>query len=111
MARWSELNWQFHGCLYEDAHRPYLVGIIRSVNDRLERYLRMQLTLSKGVGVADREHRRLLAACRNGDADGAADLLRAHIMDAFKSLARHLPSGGGGGHVRAGGDPAPARLA
>ena len=91
VARWSELNWQFHGCLYEDARRPFLLGMIRSVNDRLERYLRMQLTLSGGEGIADREHRELLGACRARDAEKAASLLHAHIMNAFKSLTRRLP--------------------
>lgn len=49
VARWAELNWQFHACLYVDANRSFLLNVIRSVNDRIERYLRIQLTLS-GVG-------------------------------------------------------------
>jgi DNA-binding GntR family transcriptional regulator len=36
VARWAELNWQFHSCLYEDADRPFLLNLIRSVNDRIE---------------------------------------------------------------------------
>ncbi|MGG6897264.1 GntR family transcriptional regulator [Rhizobium sp. BR 315] len=91
VARWSELNWQFHSCLYEDAQRPYLVSTIRSINDRLERYLRIQLTLSHGLETADREHRELLALCRTGDAEKAADFLTAHMMRACQSLMHHLP--------------------
>lgn len=90
-ARWSELNWRFHSCLYLDAQRPFLVSTIRSINDRLERYLRMQLSLSHGQGVADREHRAILAACVAGDADLASDLLYRHIMGACASLLHHLP--------------------
>jgi DNA-binding GntR family transcriptional regulator len=86
VARWAELNWQFHSCLYEDANRPFLMGLIRSVNDRIERYLRIQLTLSGGTGVDDREHRQILAACRKGDADKAAELLYQHITKACESL-------------------------
>src|SRR5690606_16980957 len=41
VAQWSALNWQFHSRLYLDAQRPFLVSTIRSVNDRLERYLRI----------------------------------------------------------------------
>jgi DNA-binding GntR family transcriptional regulator len=92
VARWSELNWQFHSCLYEDAQRPYLVSTIRSVNDRLERYLRVQLTLSHGKETADREHRELLAICKTGDAERAAEFLTAHIMQACQSLLHHLPN-------------------
>lgn len=91
-ASWSALNWQFHSALYGDAQRPFMLGMIRQLNDRLERYLRVQLTLSDGHGIADREHRALLAACRGGAADHAADLLYAHIMQASQSLLHHLPN-------------------
>ncbi|QLF72033.1 GntR family transcriptional regulator (plasmid) [Peteryoungia desertarenae] len=90
-SKWADLNWRFHSCLYEDAQRPYLVGMIRSVNDRLERYLRIQLSLSHGQSVADREHRDILSLCRAGHADGAADLVYAHILGACHSLMTHLP--------------------
>lgn len=90
VARWAELNWQFHSCLYEDANRPFLMSLIRSVNDRIERYLRIQLTLSGGTGVDDREHRQILAACRDGDGDRAAQLLHDHIHKACASLLANI---------------------
>jgi DNA-binding GntR family transcriptional regulator len=90
VARWAQLNWDFHSCLYNDASRPYLVSLIRSVNDRIERYLRMQLTLSDGQARADREHREILRACRAGDAKEAARLTSNHIMDACHSLLRSI---------------------
>ncbi len=90
VARWAELNWQFHSCLYEDAQRPYLVSTIRSVNDRLERYLRVQLTLSQGQEIADREHRQILAACRTGNSSLASNLIYEHIMNACQSLFKHF---------------------
>lgn len=86
VARWAELNWQFHSCLYEDADRPFLMDLIRSVNDRVERYLRIQLTLSGGTGVDDREHREILAACREKKSDKAAELMARHITKACESL-------------------------
>ena len=92
VARWSELNWQFHSCLYEDAQRPYLVSTIRSINDKIERYLRVQLTLSHGKETADREHRELLALCRTGDVEKAAAFLTDHIMRVCQSLLHHLPA-------------------
>ena len=97
VAQWSALNWQFHSRLYLDAQRPFLVSTIRSVNDRLERYLRVQLALSAGQGKADREHREVLAACRAGDAKRAERLLYAHIMGACSSLLHHLPGNRGQG--------------
>lgn len=97
-AEWSALNWQFHSRLYLDAQRPFLVATIRSVNDRLERYLRVQLSLSDGLARADREHREILAACRARDAEKAARLLDQHIMGACSSLLHHLPGAAEAGH-------------
>lgn len=97
VAQWSARNWQFHSRLYLDAQRPFLVSTIRSVNDRLERYLRTQLALSHGQGTADREHRQILAACRTGDAEKAGTLVYDHIMAACSSLLHHLPASTGKG--------------
>lgn len=91
VARWAELNWQFHSCLYEDANKPFLLNLIRSVNDRIERYLRIQLTLSGGTGVDDREHRQILAACRIRNVDLASELLTNHITKACEFLLSNLP--------------------
>jgi DNA-binding GntR family transcriptional regulator len=90
VARWAELNWQFHSCLYLDANKPFLLNLIRSVNDRIERYLRIQLTLSGGTGVDDREHRQILAACRQRDVPLATELLVTHIGNACGSLLSNL---------------------
>lgn len=95
VARWSALNWQFHSSLYEDAQRPYMVGLIRSVNDRLERYLRVQLALSNGHQRAGQEHHEILAACVARDTERAAALLHAHILHAGQSLMHHLPKSTG----------------
>jgi len=93
VGRWAELNWSFHSTLYQDANRPYLMNLIRSVHDRIERYIRLQLTLSHGERTADREHRAILAACVAGDGDLAARLLTDHIVAAWQSLLSNLPQG------------------
>ncbi|KGJ02249.1 transcriptional regulator, GntR family [Paracoccus halophilus] len=97
VAQWSALNWQFHSRLYLDAQRPFLVSTVRAVNDRLERYLRIQLALSHGQGTADREHREILAACRTGKVKKAGKLVYDHIMGACSSLLHHLPASKGKG--------------
>lgn len=95
VSRWAELNWAFHSSLYVAADRPYLLQMIRSVNDRIERYLRVQLTISGGHEVAAREHREIFDACKAKDADLAARLVHDHIMGACRSLHRHLNRPGG----------------
>ncbi len=92
VGRWAELNWQLHACLYEPAQRPFLVGLIRSIHDKLERYLRMQMSLSEGKERADHEHREIIAACRAGDAERAAQLIEEHIGGVCQTLYEHLPN-------------------
>ncbi len=94
VSRWAALNWDFHASLYAAADRPYLIRLIRSVNDRVERYLRVQLTVSGGHATAVAEHAAILAACRAGDADRAATLVYDHIMQACQSLQTHLRAAG-----------------
>ncbi|SDH68233.1 DNA-binding transcriptional regulator, GntR family [Pseudomonas panipatensis] len=92
VGRWAELNWELHACLYEPAQRPFLVGLIRSIHDKLERYLRMQMSLSAGKERADQEHREIIAACRAGDAERAAQLIEEHIKGVCRTLYEHLPN-------------------
>jgi|GEM_PF-22711 len=91
IGRWAELNWALHACLYEPAQRPFLIGLIRSIHDKVERYLRMQMSLSAGKDRADHEHRDIVTACRNRDADLAARLIEDHINGVCQSLYEHLP--------------------
>ena len=64
----------------------------RSIHDKLERYLRMQMSLSEGKQRADQEHREIVAACRAGDAERAAALIEAHIVGVCRTLYEHLPN-------------------
>ena len=91
IGRWAELNWELHACLYEPAQRPFLVSLIRSIHDKLERYLRMQMSLSEGKDRADHEHREIIAACRARDVERAVSLLDQHIIGVCRSLFEHLP--------------------
>jgi DNA-binding GntR family transcriptional regulator len=69
-----------------------MVNLIRSIHDKLERYLRMQMSLSEGKQRADQEHREIIAACRAGDADHAAALIAEHINGVCQTLHAHLPN-------------------
>lgn len=90
VSRWAELNWAFHESLYTAGNRPYLLRMIRSVNERVERYLRVQLTISGGHAIAAREHAQILEACSVRDGEKAAALVYDHILGACKSLHKHL---------------------
>lgn len=89
-GRWGDLNRLFHSSLYVDAGRSYYFSIVAAANDRIERYIRAQLSLTYGRDRAIEEHQMILDACRNGDAQRAADLTRAHITQASASLIAFL---------------------
>ncbi|MGH7504361.1 MAG: FCD domain-containing protein, partial [Longimicrobiales bacterium] len=50
----------------------------------------LQLSLTQGQSRAAEEHRAILEAVREGDVDGACDLLHTHIVDAGLSLVDFL---------------------
>ncbi len=92
VSRWAELNWAFHTCLYEAAQRPFLLNLIRSIHDKVERYLRMQMSFSEGKERADQEHREILRACADRDAERAAELIEQHIIGVCRTLYAQLPN-------------------
>ncbi|WP_069084242.1 GntR family transcriptional regulator [Pseudomonas sp. TCU-HL1] len=93
-GRWAELNWAFHAALYEAAQRPFVLNMVRSIHDKIERYLRMQIELSDdGKAHADEEHRAILAACRAKNAKLAGKLVEEHIHSVCDALFAHLPKG------------------
>jgi len=89
-ARFGEINRRFHYTLYAASGRPYYLQIVRTSLDRIDRYLRAQLSLTNGVMQADLEHQAILEACLNGDAALASRLTRDHVLDAGRSLAAFL---------------------
>ncbi|TWG85593.1 DNA-binding GntR family transcriptional regulator [Cupriavidus gilardii J11] len=78
---WSRLNWRFHETLYRPANRPFALNIVRTLHEKSERYLNHR-TISVPQRIqARREHMELVALCRRGDADAAAQALDRHIAD------------------------------
>ncbi len=91
-AKWGDLNWHFHMALYRDAGRPYFLEVIRTANDRVERYVRAQLELTGGRDRARSEHEAIFRACAEGDGERAGALTAAHILEAGESLVDFLNS-------------------
>ena len=89
-GRWGALNHQFHYTLYRDCGRPYHLQVVAKALDKIGRYLRAQLVLTRGIDRARTEHEGILRAAMARDADAAADLTRAHILGASRSLIAFL---------------------
>jgi len=87
---WAELNWQFHSTLLAAAGRTRTLALVQNLHHQSERYMRMQLALTRGESRARQEHRAILAAARQGDGAGAARLVAAHVRNAGRQLAGFL---------------------
>jgi DNA-binding GntR family transcriptional regulator len=90
MARWAELNWQFHASLYAAANRPRLFEMIKQLHDNVGRYLRSSLRLGAHSKPSQKQHRALLAACKKKDAQAAVEILAQHLAATSQKLARRL---------------------
>lgn len=89
-ARWGEANWQLHSALYADANRPVLLAEIRSLYDKVERYVRALLAVTSEMPKTQREHLAIIEAFAAKDAERAAALTRAHVLDGGASLVKYL---------------------
>ncbi|AUG55625.1 GntR family transcriptional regulator [Thalassospira marina] len=90
IARWGELNRQFHERLYQASNRPKTLEIVRTIGNNTVRFTRAQLALSGATERAEREHHDILDACRAGNVSLAVSLLDQHISDSCKSLIECL---------------------
>lgn len=86
----GELNWRFHSALYSPSGRVASLGIIEMLHARTDRYQRLQLALKGNVSKSESEHRRLVALCREGRRDEAAELLLSHIIGAGAEVVELL---------------------
>lgn len=96
VRHWGELNARFHMALYRSAKRPNTQALIEQLHNKTDRYTRMQILFTQTMAQAHSEHTRLLALCRAGRADEAADFIRFHILSAENALENVLHSQGQG---------------
>lgn len=87
----GELNWQMHEVLYRAANRPITLEMVKKIHDNLDRYVRIQLSLSEGNRErADKEHERLITCCEQRRKDDAIQALKVHINGARDDLVAYL---------------------
>ncbi|MET1026817.1 MAG: GntR family transcriptional regulator [Dongiaceae bacterium] len=90
LPRWGDLNWRFHEIMYQPADRPLTLKMLKRIHDGIDRYLRLEVSLSAGRDRAFHEHEMLLAHCRNRAVGPALDLLERHIQQTAESLIAKL---------------------
>ncbi|ALM53771.1 GntR family transcriptional regulator [Halomonas huangheensis] len=87
---WSQYNFAFHNALYSPAALPEALSLVRQLNTKSDRYIRMQLLYSQQLEKAEQEHHELLEFCRLGEVKPATDLLESHILEACESIVSLL---------------------
>jgi DNA-binding GntR family transcriptional regulator len=89
--RGGALNWKLHEELYSAANRPITLDFVHKIHDNLDRYVRIQLSLSEeNRQRAHEEHIQLIELCAAGDRQKAMRLLSAHICGVRDDLLNHL---------------------
>ena len=90
LTHWGELNWRFHEALYRPAGRPLSLKLLRRVHDNLDRYLRLQMAVTRDWDRAYRDHQDLVALSRERSVEAAVALLESHIRQTVQALSRAL---------------------
>lgn len=88
--RWSEANWRFHAALYNPSGKETAMGVVRSIHDTVDRYLRVHLKLTAGQDRAHKEHTEILELCRGRHVHRATAALSKHILDVADKLVESV---------------------
>lgn len=87
IAHAGGLNAELHMAFYAGARMPKTTAIVAGLLQTSDRYTRLQLSSSKGLIKAGREHRELASLCRKRNVSAATALLIAHIEAVRDDLA------------------------
>lgn len=87
---WSELNSDYHNCLYSAAGRPQTQDLVNTLNKNADRYIRMHLLWAGGISKAESEHNDILSLCKKRDVEGAVARLKQHILGSRDEIKAFL---------------------
>lgn len=100
IARWASYNRQFHGRLFESSRRKHLCNIANTLRDKVERYVRVEVSMTGHLDRAQMEHRRIFKAFADGDAVRVGRLSREHcestadrLISALKAREKNATKG------------------
>jgi len=90
LPRWGELNWRLHETMYQAAGRPITLKLLKNIHDKIDRYLRLEITMRQGRDRGLAEHEALVECCRRRDSKAAVALLDRHIKETARGLIAAL---------------------
>lgn len=80
---------EFHAEIARASRNPVVVALIEPLTDLLKESRTKSFSGTKMVKVRIGQHEAILDRIKAKDAAGAADAMRAHLIDTEKDLARH----------------------
>lgn len=87
---WSELNSDYHNCLYSGANRPQTQDLVDTLNKNADRYIRMHLLWAGGISKAESEHNDILIHCKARNIGAAVKVLKQHILGSRDEIKEFL---------------------
>jgi len=87
---WSELNSNYHNCLYSGANRPQTQDLVNTLNKNADRYIRMHLLWAGGISKAESEHNELLELCKSRNVEKSVAVLKQHILGSRDEIKAFL---------------------
>jgi DNA-binding GntR family transcriptional regulator len=92
VATFVRLNHQFHLTFYAASGRRHLCEINRMLRYRSQHYLHVFIVEAKTdhMPPTQQEHRAILEACKRGDAEEAAALVREHVAQVGHAIIEYV---------------------
>jgi DNA-binding GntR family transcriptional regulator len=87
---YDSFNQDFHEAIYRATHNPFMIEQALALRARLYAFRRTQLRQGGRVNRSHDEHDAVLVAIAQGDGEGAARLMRAHMLNASAAFGRFI---------------------
>lgn len=85
-----KLNHDFHNTLYCASGRRHLCDLILVQRYRTQHYLHAYISELGGMPQAQADHRAIIEACRQRDADRAASLIYNHVAHVGQAIVEYV---------------------
>ncbi|WP_227873105.1 GntR family transcriptional regulator [Brachybacterium ginsengisoli] len=83
---WLRTNFDFHSLLYELSERPRTTALLSSLLTAAQPYALHNIQSASGREQGDGDHRRIIDAIADGDAERLAELLVEHMVSAERRV-------------------------
>jgi len=93
IATWASCNRQFHTRLFESSRRRHVCNVTNMLRDKVERYVRVEVSMTGELHLAQAQHREIFKAFAAGDAARVGLLSRQHCESTAERLVAGLRAG------------------